>query len=62
MARLTIKLTREAGGSHIRVGFQSDVDSLPLEHEDDHRRLVAKLLSSLAGVTRERPAREAAVG
>jgi hypothetical protein len=49
MAQLIISLRRIAGAirSVIRIGFRSDADTLPQEHEAEHRRLVARLFPSL---------------
>ncbi|MBM74107.1 MAG: hypothetical protein CMK59_01795 [Proteobacteria bacterium] len=48
MAELNIRLTynRQTGRHDIFVDYQSDADSLPFEHEDDHRALVERLISS----------------
>ena len=48
MAELNIRLTynRQTGRHDIFVDYQSDADSLPFEHEDDHRALVERLVSS----------------
>jgi hypothetical protein len=64
MAELTISVGRDpdSGRTFIRVALRSDADSSAHEHEDHHRRLVARLFPSDAEVRRERPAREAAVG
>jgi hypothetical protein len=63
VAALTITVGREAGTGRttVAVGLRSDADALPQEHEELHRRLAAVLLPA-AGVRRDRPAREAAVG
>lgn len=46
MAELTIRLTidPDTGKKNITVAYQSDADAMPLEHEDEHRRLVDKLI------------------
>ena len=51
------------------MALRSDEDALPQEHEQRHRRLLEQLLAldleagdQNVEVTRERPAREAAVG
>ena len=48
MAELNIRLTynRQTGRHDIFVDYESDVDSLPFEHEEDHRALVEKIISS----------------
>ena len=48
MAELNIRLTynRQTGRHDIFVDYESDADSLPFEHEDDHRALVERLISS----------------
>lgn len=46
MAELTIRLQTDpaTGKKNIIVRYRSDEDSLPLEHEEEHRRLVDKLI------------------
>lgn len=46
MAELTIRLEvdRATGKKNIVVSYESDADALPMEHEQDHRRLVEALL------------------
>ena len=48
MAELNIRLTynRQTGRHDIFVDYESDADSLPFEHEEDHRALVDKIISS----------------
>lgn len=71
MAKLTITLTRTGGRTQIHIGYASDEDAMPHEHEVQHRRLVAGLLPELVftedrnaavRVERERPAQEPVVG
>jgi len=72
VAEITISLRRIADGRHeVRVGYRSDDDAMPHEHEVLHRRVVATLFPGLvftedrdAGVfvERERPAQEPVVG
>jgi len=72
MAEITITLRRIAAGRHeVRVGYRSDDDAMPHEHELQHRRLVAELFPGLeftehrdapVRVERERPAQEPVVG
>lgn len=47
MAKLTIRLVRDpvSGKRNVVVGYDSDADALPVEHEEEHRRLVEKLVS-----------------
>ena len=68
---ITVRPSMETGRLEIRADFQSDEDTLPQEHEERHRRLVARLFPSLgssgrtgalAEIQRERPAHEPAVG
>jgi hypothetical protein len=68
---ITVRPSMETGRLEIRVDFQSDEDTLPQEHEEQHRRVVAGLFPSLgssgrpgalAEIQRERPAHEPAVG
>jgi hypothetical protein len=68
---ITLRPVRETGPLEIQVHLESDEDTLPHEHEDQHRLLVGRLLPSLGSgesqgtvveVQRERPARQPAVG
>jgi hypothetical protein len=47
VAELTIRLIVDAktGKKDIVIGYHSDSDALPVEHEEDHRRLVEKLIA-----------------
>lgn len=47
MASLTIKLEIDpnTGKKNVIVGYESDADALPMEHEDDHKRLLEKLMA-----------------
>jgi hypothetical protein len=47
VAELTIRLIvdAETGKKDILIGYHSDADALPIEHEDEHRRLVEKLVA-----------------
>jgi hypothetical protein len=68
MARLTIQLVPPCPGDSfvLQVGFHSDEDSTPSEHECDHRRLVGALLPGIdleapparVQIERVRPLRE----
>jgi hypothetical protein len=71
VAKLTITLTRTAGRTQIHVGYESDEDAMPHEHEVQHRRHVAQMFPGLVftedrnasvRVERERPAQEPVVG
>ena len=46
MASLTIRLSvdRATGKKNIIISYTSDSDALPIEHEEEHRRLVDKLI------------------
>jgi FtsH ternary system domain X3-analog len=46
MAQMTIMLRRDpnTGKQNIIIKLDSDPDALPIEHEQQHRELVAKLL------------------
>ncbi len=46
MAEVTIRLVvdKATGKKDIIVSSASDADALPFEHEDDHRRIVDRLL------------------
>lgn len=61
MARLTLQLTVDpvTGARQVRVGYTSDPDALPMEHEAEHAALVRQV-SGGAPVERERGAAVAA--
>ena len=46
MAELTIRLTTDphTGKKNVVISYHSDEDALPMEHEDEHRRLVNQLI------------------
>jgi hypothetical protein len=46
MAEVTIRLiyNLETGKKDIYIDYESDADALPLEHEQQHRQIVEKLL------------------
>ena len=46
MATLIIRLevNPQTGKKNVYVKYDSDADALPLEHEDEHKRLVSALL------------------
>jgi hypothetical protein len=46
MGSLTIRLQVDAqtGKKNILVSYRSDEDALPMEHEEEHRRLVEQLV------------------
>ena len=46
LAEMTIKLVYNlnTGKQDVFVDFVSDVDALPIEHEQDHRKVIEKLL------------------
>jgi hypothetical protein len=46
MAELSIRLTvdQETGKKNLIIEYESDSDALPVEHEEDHRRLVNELV------------------
>jgi hypothetical protein len=46
VAELTIRLETDpaTGKKNIIVLYRSDEDALPLEHEEEHRRLVDRLI------------------
>lgn len=52
MAELTIRLRVDpsTGKRDVIIGYRSDEDALPMEHEDEHRRLVERLIEG--GVVR----------
>jgi hypothetical protein len=73
MAELSIRLFRDtdSGRLAIRIGFASEEDVLPLEHEQRHRCFLGRLLPALqlderteqsVEIQRERPAQEPVVG
>ena len=43
-AVLSLKLNPKTGERTLIINYESDADSLPFEHEDDHRAFVEKLL------------------
>ncbi len=49
MAKLTIRLILNptTGKREIDVAYQSDADALPMEHEEEHRRLVEQIVGPL---------------
>jgi len=51
MAEMTIMLRRDpnTGKQNIIIKLDSDADALPMEHEQQHRQLVAKLLGKDPG-------------
>ena len=50
MARLVIRLLTDpvTGKRQVDVAYESDADALPMEHEQEHRRLVEKVVGSLS--------------
>lgn len=46
MAELTIRLETDpkTGKKNVTIEYSSDEDALPMEHEDEHRRLVDALI------------------
>ena len=46
MAELTIRLVvdPDTGKKNITIAYHSDEDAMPMEHEDEHRRLVNLLI------------------
>lgn len=48
MAELTLRLEIDPKTlrKQLLIGLQSDPDALPMEHEDDHRALVDRLLEA----------------
>ena len=46
MANVIIKLVRDGktGKRTVVVSYESDADALPMEHEEEHRRLVDQLI------------------
>ena len=63
MAEMTIQLRVDpaTGKKNVVITYESDSDALPMEHEDEHRRLVDQLIeggalkaSELGTVTVER--------
>ncbi len=46
MATVTIRLIVDAstGKKNVVIGYESDADALPMEHEDDHKLIVNKLI------------------
>lgn len=55
MARLTLQLKIDpvSRKREVVIGYESDSDALPMEHEDDHKALVQKVAGPAArGATR----------
>ncbi len=55
MARLTLQLKVDPVSKkrEVVIGYESDADALPMEHEDDHRTLVQKVAGAAGrGATR----------
>ena len=46
MAELTIRLVvdPDTGKKNVLIAYESDSDALPMEHEEEHRRLVDRLI------------------
>ena len=46
MAEVTIRLVIDphSGKKNVIISYRSDEDALPVEHEEDHRRLVDQLI------------------
>lgn len=46
MAQLTIRLVVDAqtGKKNVIISYESESDALPMEHEEDHRRIVDRLI------------------
>lgn len=46
MATAILRLIRDAktGKRSVTIGYESDSDALPNEHEEDHRRLVERIV------------------
>ena len=58
MAEMTIQLRidPETGQKSLVIGYRSDADALPQEHEEDHRKLVDRLVEGGALAAAERGA------
>ena len=46
MAELTIRLVvdPDTGKKNVLIAYESDSDAMPMEHEDEHRKLVDQLI------------------
>ena len=46
MSKLILRLVKDSktGLQELRVDYESDGDRLPFEHEEEHRRLIQKIL------------------
>ncbi len=46
MATVTIRLIVDAstGKKNVLIAYESDADAMPMEHEDDHKQIVNKLI------------------
>lgn len=69
MAELEIRLTidRKTGKKNVTISYRSDEGALPMEHEEDHRRIVDRLIeggalkaSELGAIVIERKEEETA--
>jgi hypothetical protein len=49
VARMTIRLlvNPTTGKREVDISYESDADALPMEHEEEHRRLVEKVVGKL---------------
>jgi hypothetical protein len=48
VGKLIIRLVTNATGKReVDIAYESDSDALPMEHEEEHRRLVEKVVGSL---------------
>jgi hypothetical protein len=49
VARMTIRLVVNptTGKREVDIAYESDSDALPMEHEEEHRRLVEKVVGKL---------------
>jgi hypothetical protein len=50
MAHLVIRLVQNpvTGRREVDIGYESDADALPMEHEQEHRRLVEQVVGSIS--------------
>ena len=57
--RIRLEVDPKTGKKQLVIDYASDSDALPVEHEEEHRRLVEKLAEGMPGkplIEREREA------
>lgn len=55
MSRLTLRLRRDSVGKRsVIVDYEGDPDALPVEHENEHRRLTDRLFETAGAAARRK--------